>query len=219
MRIIDCEQNSAAWFEARLGKVTASRMGDVIATTKKGGYRAERGRYLDQLVVERLTRQITQGFVSPAMSWGNAYENEARAAYEFMCDVTVRLVGFVLHPTIDDSGASPDGLVGEDGAVEFKCPTSTTHIDTLLSGEIAEEHQAQVQWVLACTERRWCDYVSYDPRMPAHLRLFVRRIERDEKEIAAMAMQVGIFLGEIEERVAALEAIHVSERLRQALSA
>jgi putative phage-type endonuclease len=205
VNVVECEQGSAVWFEARLGKVTASRMGDVIATLKKGGYSAERGKYMDQLVVERLTRQIAQHYVSPAMDWGRAYELEAKAAYEFMRDVTVQLVGFVLHPTIDDSGASPDGLVGEDGAVEFKCPTSTTHLETLLSERIDEKYQAQIQWVLACTERQWCDYVSYDPRMPAHLRTFIKRVHRDDKSIAAMAMQVGIFLGELEERIAAIE--------------
>jgi putative phage-type endonuclease len=214
VRRFDCEQGSAEWFELRLGKVTASRMGDVIATTKKG-YSAARGRYMDQLVVERLTRQISGGFVSPAMMWGNAYENEARAAYEFMGDVSVELVGFVIHPTFDDSGASPDGLVGEDGMVEVKCPTSSVHIDTLLNGTIAEEYQAQMQWGLDCTGRAWCDYVSYDPRMPPPLRLWVKRLWRDETTIAAMRLQVGIFLGELGERMAALEALRDGiERLR-----
>lgn len=202
MRVIDCEQHSEAWFQARLGKVTASRVGDVIGTLKSGGYRAERARYMTQLMVERLTGIITESFVSPAMQWGSATEAQALAAYEFEHDLEVQRIGFVLHPSIDDAGASPDGLVGDDGMVQVKCPTTAVHLESLLEGDpTGGSHLPQVMWEMACTGRQWSDLVLYDPRVPPALRMVTVRVQRDEKAIAAMELAVGIFLGELAEKV------------------
>lgn len=196
-------QGTAQWHADRLGKVTASRVADVIARTKTG-WSAKRGNYLAELVAERLTAARTKKFVNPAMDWGKRTEAEARAVYEFMEDVDVQLVGLIDHPRLAMCGASPDGMVGDDGLLETKCPTTQTHLDTIAAQAVPEEHLAQMRWQMACTGRAWCDYVSYDPRLPEHLRYFKRRVHRDEAAIAELERLVSDFLAEVDAKVADL---------------
>lgn len=189
-------QGSDEWFSARCGKVTASRMDDLMARTKIG-YGASRANYMAQLIAERLTGKPTESYTNGAMQWGIDHEAEARAAYEFFREAQVTEVGFILHPTIVESGASPDGLVCDDGLVEIKCPNTATHIDTLLSLQIPGKYTKQMLWQMASTRRKWCDFVSYDPRMPEKLRLFVKRFEFDAEEVRRMETEVLAFLNEL----------------------
>jgi putative phage-type endonuclease len=172
-------QRSAEWFKARAGKVTASRVSDVIARTKSG-YSEKRAAYMMELIAERLTGDTADHFPSNAMQWGIDHEALARSAYEAARGVMVEEVGFIQHPTIAMSGASPDGLVGADGLLEIKCPTTRTHLWTVMSGGIPEEYKPQIGWQLECTGRAWCDFVSFDPRLPESYQLIIRRITRDE---------------------------------------
>lgn len=203
-------QRTPEWYAARLGKVGASRIADVIAKTKSG-WGASRANYLAELVCERLTGQPAQGYINAAMHWGIETEPDARTAYEFYTDQTVELAGFVEHPSIPMSGCSPDGLVGDDGLVEFKCPQTATHIDTLLDGTIDKKYRLQMQWQMACTGRQWCHFVSYDPRMPASMQFFLYRIERDDKQIAELEEAVRVFLQEVESKVYMLRMRYESE--------
>lgn len=200
------EQRTTEWFQARLGKVTSSRVADVIAKTKTG-YSASRENYMAQLVVERMTNKISESYTNAAMEWGVANEKFARAAYELKMDIMVDETGLVDHPTIPMAGASPDGLVGEDGLVEIKCPNTATHIETLLSGEPDAKYIKQMQWQMSCTGRAWCDFVSFDPRMPENLRLFVKRVQRDDSLIAELEEEVRKFLAELEEKVIKLKGL------------
>ena len=197
------EQGTNEWKECRVGKVTASRVADVVAKTKSG-YSASRDNYMAQLVCERLTGKPTEGFSSTAMQWGTDTEPLARAAYEAKMDVLVDEVGFIDHPTIVNSGASPDGLVGADGLIEIKCPNTATHIDTLLSQTVPKKYADQIFWQMACTNRDWCDFVSYDPRLPSDLQLFIKRIPRDDKYIQLLEAEVIEFLTETAHKVAQL---------------
>ena len=198
------EQRTDEWYAARLGKVTASRVADVIAKTKSGPS-ASRGNYMAELVCERLTGSVGATYSSPAMEWGTAQEPNARAAYEAAGGVLVEEVGFVPHPTIEAAGASPDGLVNDDGLVEIKCPNTATHIETLLSGKVPERYVTQMQWQMACTGRQWCDYVSYDPRLPERMRLFISRVPRNPAAITAMETEVLLFLQELDQKIKDLE--------------
>ncbi len=201
-------QGTAAWFEARCGRVTASRVADVIGRLKGGGWRGERAHYRDQLVAERLTGEVARHFVTAEMVWGTDNEPRARAAYEFLFDAAPEQVGFIDHPTIAMAGASPDGLVGDDGLVEFKCPKTTTHLGYWLAGTLPEEHRPQVLWQQACLPgRAWTDFVSYDPRLPADLQLFRIRVPRDDAAIAAVEREVAEFLAEVDAQVEQLMAL------------
>lgn len=199
------EQRSDDWFAARLGKVTASRIADVMARTKTG-YSTSRANYRTQLALERLTGRVEPSYTNAAMQWGIDTEAEARRAYEFFIDRDVIEVGFVDHPTIAMAGASPDGLVGDKGLVELKCPISATHLDTLLTGAFPDKYVKQGLFQLACTGREWVDLVSYDPRFPEAMRLFVKRVERDGAVLAEIEGEVRKFLTEIDETVAQLRA-------------
>ena len=199
------EQRTADWFAARAGKVTASRVADVIAKTKSG-YSTSRANYAAELVVERLTGKPTEGFANAAMQWG--IDNEPRAAYEDQTGEIVEEVGFVRHPVIEMSGASPDGRIGVEGLVEIKCPLTSTHIETLTTRQIPAKYQTQMQWQMACTTANWCDYVSFDPRMPKHMRLIVIRQDRDDKLIAELEKEVIAFLKEIDGRIAKLNELY-----------
>jgi putative phage-type endonuclease len=159
------------------------------------------------LVCERLTGQPCDRYVNAAMQHGIDTEPEARSAYEFELGVTVTEVGFLDHPSIDMAGASPDGLVGDEGLVEFKCPQSAAHIETLLSKSVPEKYLKQMQWQMACTGRKWCDFATYDPRMPQELQLWILRVMRDDKLIAELEKEARAFLAELDEKVAALRAI------------
>ena len=201
------QRNDPAWWAARLGKVTASRVADVIAKTKSG-YSASRDNYMADLIVERLTGQKVSNFSNAAMEWGVEQEPHARAAYSAATGELVEEVGFIDHPRIVNSGASPDGLVGDDGLVEFKCPATATHLDTLLAGEAPSKYIPQMQWQMACTNRAWCDFVSYDPRLPEHLRMFVKRVERDDAHIKMLESEVTKFLTELEEKLTQLQELN-----------
>lgn len=201
---IELVQGSDAWRQARLGKATASRIADIIAKTRSG-WGASRKNYLAELVAERLTGTPADSYSNAAMRWGIETEPHARAAYEFFTDAPVQEVGFIDHPSIDMSGASPDGLVGEDGLVEIKCPATATHIDTLLNGTIPNKYIVQILWQMTCTGRAWCDWISFDPRMPEDMRLFVKRILRDDDLIAELETEVAAFLAEVDATIAALQ--------------
>jgi putative phage-type endonuclease len=198
------EQRTPEWSAARLGKATASRIADIVARTKSG-YSTSRANYAAQLVCERLTGVAAEPFVSSAMQWGSEKEPEAQRLYEFEHDVQVVKVGFIDHPSIAMSGASPDGFVGDNGLVEVKCPITSTHIDTVLGRSVASKHLYQMQWQMAVTGREWCDYVSYDPRLPLNLRLFVQRVHRAAALITALEGEVAAFLAEIDATLAKLE--------------
>lgn len=198
------EQGSPEWFAQRLGKVTASRVADVIAKTKTG-YSTSRDNYMAQLVCERMTNTVAESFTNTAMAWGTETEPLARAAYEAYADVLVDEVAMITHPTIEASGASPDGLVGDDGMLEIKCPNTATHIDTLLSQSVPGKYNTQMQWQLACTGRQWCDFVSFDSRMPEGLQIFVKRVFRDDDYIKTLEIEVQKFLNELNEKVERLE--------------
>jgi putative phage-type endonuclease len=202
-----CDQGTAEWFAARVGKVTASRVADVIARTKSG-WGAGRANYAAQLVAERLTGEPAETFSNAAMQWGTCTEPEARRAYCFRQDVDVLEVGFVDHPSIAMTGASPDGLIGEDGLVEIKCPQTATHIATLLGRSVPSKYITQIQWQLACTGRQWCDFASYDPRLPESMRLFVARVPRDDAMIGGLEAEVIDFLTEVETTVASLRGLY-----------
>jgi putative phage-type endonuclease len=197
-------QRTEDWYAARLGKVTASRVADVMAKTKSG-YSASRANYMAQLICERLTGTQGESFQNAAMAWGTEQEPAARGAYEARTGLLVQETGFVPHPTISGAGASPDGLVGDDGLVEIKCPNTATHIDTLLGGSAALKYRDQMMMQMACTGRQWCDFVSYDPRMPANMQLFVVRVIRDERAISEMENEICKFLTEMEEKLARLK--------------
>lgn len=193
-------QGSPEWHAVRLGKVTASRIADVCARTKTG-FGASRKNYMAELVAERLTGTRAEGFTNAAMLHGIETEPEARIAYEFYRDATVEQIGFVSHPSIADSGASPDGLVRDDGLVEIKCPNTATHIETLLGGTIPDKYFLQMQWQMACTGRQWCDFASFDPRLPESMRLFVDRVKRDDAAISAIEKDVISFLADLRDTV------------------
>lgn len=196
-------QGTEAWFRCRAGKVTASRVADVIAKTKTGPS-ASRANYLAELLCERLTGACEQGFTNAAMQWGKDQEPFARQAYEFRKGVEVYEVGFVDHPEIAMSGASPDGYVGDDGLIEIKCPNTATHLDTLLNGGVPGKYLTQIQWQLACTGRAWCDFVSFDPRLPAELQLHIERVPRDVSMILDLEGEVAGFIRELDAKVAQL---------------
>ena len=201
------EQRTPEWHAARLGKVTASRVADVIAKTKTG-WGASRANLMADLIVERLTAQPASAFINAAMEWGTEQEPAARAAYSARTGELVEEAGFIDHPRVASSGASPDGLVGDDGLVEFKCPNTATHLDTLLAGAVPNKYVTQMQWQMACTGRKWCDFVSFDPRLPEHLRMFMKRVERDDALIAGLEADVTVFLEELTHKLNQLEKLN-----------
>ena len=202
--LYDCEQRSDEWRALRIGKVTASRICDVLAKIQKGEA-ASRRNYRAEIIVEILTGLPADNYVSKEMQWGIDTEPFARAAYELQQDVMVTTVGFACHPVIDRFGASPDGLVGDDGLVEIKCPNTATHIEYLLAGVVPSDYQPQMLVAMACTGREWCDFVSFDPRLPPRLQLFVRRFFRDDARIAEIEAKVEKFLEEVDDVIARLD--------------
>jgi len=194
----EIKQGTEEWKMLRLGKVTASRVKDIIAKTQKG-HSTSRDKYLTQLLLERLTGTVAESYSDAAMQWGVEQEPYARAAYEAKKGVFVDQVAFVNHPTIEQSGASPDGLVGE-GLVELKAPMSHTHLESLLGG-LDDQYKVQVQWQMACTGAKWTDLCSFDPRFPAELQLVIKRFERDDAYIATLEKEVIKFLTELDDKV------------------
>lgn len=205
MKIIDFPQGSAEWLQARAMKVTASRIADVLSRDRSGKKEGSmRRNYKAQVALEIMTgrAQADTGFKSKAMEAGVEREPFACAAYEALKLAFVDPVGLVLHPTIPRSAASPDRLVGTDGLLEVKCPYPATHFDYLLGGEIPTEYQVQMQWEMACTERAWCDFVSYNPDFPVAQQLHIVRVPRDHKRIAEITAEVTVFLSEVDALVA-----------------
>ncbi len=201
------EQRSDEWFAARLGKVTASRVHDLLAQTKTG-YSTSRKNYMMELMVERLTGTRQEGYTNAAMQHGIDNEPIARAEYEKTINGLVHEVGFVEHPDIKMFGCSPDGLVGNDGLLEIKCPNTAQHVETILHG-FPPRYRAQVQSQLACTNRMWCDFVSYDPRMPEPMRLVRLRMYRINEYIETMESEVKDFLMELDDMIVAIEATQI----------
>jgi len=191
------EQRTEEWFAARLGKVTASRVADVLAKIKSGES-ASRKNYKMELVVQRLTNKVGESFTNAAMEHGVATEPFARMAYEAHTGTFVKEEGFVDHPTIEGFGCSPDGIVGE-GLIEIKCPNTANHIETVLENKAPSKYIPQMQCQMACTGAKFCDFVSFDPRTPDDLQLFVIRVERDDEYIAEMEKEVKLFLQEVDD--------------------
>jgi len=196
-------QGSDEWKQLRLGKVTASRVADVMAKIKSGEA-AGRSDYRTDLVIERLTNKPSDSFTNAAMAWGTEQEPLARIKYETVFNLFVEEVPFINHPTIEWFGASPDGLVGSEGLLEIKAPNSKTHIKYLNDGKPPSKYIPQMMAQMACTGRKWCDFVSFDPRMPEGLDFFVVRLERDEEYIKAMEAEVQQFLNEVEAELSQL---------------
>jgi putative phage-type endonuclease len=173
----------------------------------KSGYSASRENYMAQLVVEQITGTRQESFSNSAMQWGTDQEPFARGAYEATSGNMVEEVGFMNHPTIAMAGASPDGLIGSDGCVEIKCPNTATMIETLLTGAVPQKYFTQMQMQMACAGRAWCDYVVFDPRMPAKAQLFIKRVPRDDVFIADMEAEIIKFLAETAVKVDQLKKI------------
>jgi putative phage-type endonuclease len=199
------EQRTEEWFAARCGKVTASRVADIIAKTKSGPS-ASRENYLAQLVCERLTGKPAESYSNAAMQWGTDTEPFARAAYEARMDLLVTEVGFIDHPWITMSGASPDGLANE-GMVEIKAPNTATHLQTLLDRKVPEKYITQMMWQMACADRPWCDFVSFDPRLPEKHQLFIKRINYDPEMVNLLENSVIQFLGDVDLKIQQLESL------------
>ena len=198
MKVLSMPQGSPEWLAARAGKVTASRISDVMAAKTTAAYRD----YRAQIVAEILTGVPQEsGFINDYMQWGTKQEKFARVEYEMLCNWTVDEVGLVLHPTIEQGAASPDGFVSTDGLVEIKCPKTSTHLQTLVDKKQPRQYENQMLWQMACTGRQWCDFVSYDPRLPEDLQLFVHRFDRDEKRIEEIEAAVKQFLTEVNEMI------------------
>lgn len=199
------EQRTESWFRERAGKVTASKVFDVAAKNQKGAYYKAREDYLNKLLCERLTQSPTESRSSPEMQRGTDLEPKARAMYIIETGADVAETGFIPHPEIENSGASPDGLVYPDGLIEIKCPTTAVHIDFLRHKQPKPEYMYQMQWQMACTGRAWCDFVSYDDRLPEHLAFSSVRVPRDEAFIKTLESEVIKFLAELDEAVKELE--------------
>jgi len=206
------EQRTEEWFQQRLGKVTASRISDVIAKTKTG-VSTSRQNYLVQLVSERLTGKKGDSFVNQAMIDGIERESAARELYMRTRGVSVTEVGFFDHPVIKNSGASPDGAVNAEedgkyaGLIEIKCPIETTHTNTLMSKSVPSKYMPQIQWQMASVSPnvKWVDFISFNPNFPDTMQLFVARVERDNAYIAELEAEVIKFLDEVEQTILKLK--------------
>lgn len=203
-------QGTPEWFAARCGKVTASRVSDVLARTKSG-YAAVRAGYMAQLITERLTGVPAETYTNAAMQWGIDNEALARDAYAFHTDADITEVGFIAHPTMAMAGASPDGFVGTDGLVEIKCPNTATHLATLLGDPLDGKYHAQMQFQMVCAGRKWCDFVSFDPRLPEPMRLHVQRVNRDDLFVASMENEISAFLDDLEKKLDLLRSKYMRE--------
>jgi putative phage-type endonuclease len=201
------EQRSDEWFEARCGSLGASKIGVALGRLKRSGERnAAAMDLLYELAAEQLTGVPAKR--SNPMYWGRDHEDEARASYAFLTNLPVVKIGLIPHPTIPDAHASPDSLVGDEGGLELKCPTSSTHLRTLLEQAVPEDHLPQVHWALACSGRAWWDFVSYDPRFPDGLQFFQRRVMRDEATILTLEAEARDFLGEVESKLRKLGELY-----------
>lgn len=196
------EQRTPEWYAARCGKVTASRVADVVTRLKGGGWGAPRAKYMDQIVAERLSGKPQDMRNVRSMTERAEMEPDARVAYEFYTDRAIELVGFVPHPTIENAGASPDGYVDEDGGVEIKCLDAATHKKLLLGDDAPMlDYQEQMDFQMACTGAKWVDFVAYCPIMPEELKLIVKRVDRNDERIAKLESSVIQFLAEVDTQV------------------
>lgn len=210
-------QGSFEWQVARAGSLGASCFYEILTKTKDGGWGASRKNLMGRLIAERLTGMPLENFASAAMRWGTLTEPDARTAYSFYTGSHVEQIGIVYHPTILGSHASPDGYVEADGMVEFKCPETATHIETLLSKKIDSKYVTQMQWQMSVTGRQWVDFVSYDPRMPEEMQIFIKRVKRDDSVIEALQNAARAFIFEMDTKVALLckeMGVPVPERRR-----
>lgn len=197
------EQRSPEWYQARLGKLTSSRIADALARTKSG-WSASRENLKAELVLERLTGRPTEGYVSPAMQHGIDTEAQARDAYSFYADVEVHEVGFMCHPAIDMAGCSPDGLIGGDGLLEIKCPQPAAHMAALEGQPIPDKYVKQMMWQMSCTNRLWCDFVSFHPAFPPSMQIVIQRICIDRDMLLSMESEAIRFLTEVADKEDAL---------------
>ena len=195
---LNIQQQSPEWLHERCGSVTASRIAD-IGKLKSGKPSEKRRKYMLELLTETITGNVTEHYVSVPMQFGIENEGLARTTYEMERGVEVEKIGYVRHASIPRCGASPDGLIGEHGLVEIKCPNTTTHLEYILSGEVPDDYKPQMMWQMACSGRAWCDFVSFDPRLPSDFWLFVMRYYRDDKAIASMEADVTAFIAELNE--------------------
>ena len=200
-------QGTDEWRAARAGSLGASTLHEVVAKTKTG-WSTSRANRMASLLIERLTGVPQDTYVNAAMQHGIDTEPEARAAYSFRTDAEVDEVGLLPHPNIARTHASPDGLVGSEGLVEIKCGQPATHLDYLLGGSIPGKYLIQMQWQLRCADRGWCDFVSYSPHFPERMRLFVQRVQRDDRHIAELESAVRDFLSELDAKLAQLTTLY-----------
>jgi putative phage-type endonuclease len=198
------EQGTPEWLELRRGKVTASRVADILAKTKSGAS-ASRQNYLIELALQRTTKTIEPSYTNAAMEWGTATEPQARVAYEVKTNNFVDQVPFIDHPTIQGFGCSPDGLVGKDGLLEIKCPNSATHWEYFKAKEPPKKYFIQMQAQMAVTGAKWCDFVSFDSRMPERSQLLIVNVPRDPEFILYMEAEIKQFLSEVEAEVKLME--------------
>ena len=196
------DQGTPEWLAERAGKVTASMLSNVMMAKTTAGYQ----NYLAQLICERLTGEPVDTFKSAAMEHGNETEPQARAFYEMETGNDVVECGFIQHATLANSGASPDGIIGDLGLIEIKCPQPAKHIKNLMGGTIDKAYMLQMQWQMECTGREWCDFVSFNPSFPAHLQLHVQKVKRDQEMIEDITAAVTSFLSEMESKLRVLEA-------------
>ncbi len=204
-------QGDEEWLQARVGKVTASRMGDMMAKTKSG-WGASREQYAAELLSELINGKPYQGYVTGPMAQGILNEPDARVEYEFEKGVRVEEVGFIPHPNIHRAGASPDGYVGSEGLIEIKCMQPSGHVAVLRTLKISDSHIKQMQFQMACTGRQWCDYVAYNPNYNPPYRCWISRVYRDENLIRTLEDHTRIFLQELDLALADLRAKHERER-------
>lgn len=207
-------QRSTEWLDARLGHLTASRMNDAFDLLAKGGEGQKRKNYRLELIAERLTGQRADFFESYAMRFGTEQEPSARSAYEAETGDLVQEVGFIKHPWIDWAGASPDGLV-DDGLIEIKCPTSTTHITYLLEDKVPDQYKNQMMWQMLCTGREWCDFVSFDPRMPEGLQLMIKRFHPTVDELKDCEIKAMTFLNTVQEMMLKIEEYGIEKHIAE----
>ena len=201
-------QGTQEWQNCRTGKITASNIYKILTRTKTG-YGADREHYLMQLLTERMTGQRTEIYTNSSMQWGTDQEPYARAAYEVAFDQMVDTVGFIDHPYINMAGASPDGLVGDAGLIEIKCPETKTALVVWLTGKIDDKYWHQMHWQMACTGRKWCDYAVFDPRLPGHLQLYQKRVKQCDMWVENAEKEIGLFLAELAERQDKLETLRL----------
>ena len=199
MMFENIEQQTPEWYEVKIGKVGASRLADVMAEGKGGKPSATRVNYMYELLAARLTGEYQQTYQSPEMLRGIELEAEARRKYEIVTFNEVKKIGWIPHPEIDMCGCSPDGLVDDEGLIEIKCPNTKTHLETVLHGKIARSYMLQMQWQMECSGREWCDFVSYDPRLPENIQMCIIRVDKKQEVIDSIKTAVQAFLSELAE--------------------